>query len=153
MGGWLKKGSTDSCFHLFQLITTLQPTHPQKMLSSFFSSHSHPNPSLLHCICFLIQSVWEAHGPLPPHAHPPHHFPFSHWSRCCNLLLFDFLLAPFCLFSPQQQCTCTCPNALTVISGVAVLHTPIFCDKTFEINLCGTPLGAAKIAIIKHKKK
>lgn len=30
------------------------------------SSHSPPNPSLLHCICFLIRSVWEAHEPPPP---------------------------------------------------------------------------------------
>lgn len=85
------------CFSVHHSSTTHLP--PQReTLSSFFSSHSPTNPLLLHCICFLIRSVWEANEPLPPPAHPPHHLLFSHWSQCCNLHPFDFLSAPFCLF-------------------------------------------------------
>lgn len=70
----------------------------KKHSPSFFSSHSPPNPSLLHCICFLIQSVWEAHEPQEPPDHPPRHLPFCHWLQCCNPPPFDFLSAPFCCF-------------------------------------------------------
>lgn len=45
-------------------IPPLHPSSPpQKHSFPSSSSRSPPNPSLLHCICFLIRSVWEAHEP------------------------------------------------------------------------------------------
>lgn len=64
-GGWKQGGNTPG--RTLVSIRPLLPSSPPQKKHSFLSSSSRspPNPSLLHCICFLIRSVWEAHEPPP----------------------------------------------------------------------------------------
>lgn len=89
-----------SCFHPSTLTTPTPPSPPKNTLF-LLAALFHPIiPLLLHCICFLIRSVWEAHEPFlqPLHRHHLHllfllllHSPFS---RVAVMLLVFLCVAP-----------------------------------------------------------
>lgn len=84
VGGWRRRKAQEGmedesgvemrlAEHLFPSIPFTPPLLPKKHSFLSSSSRSPPNPSLLHCICSLIRSVWEAHEAAPPpptHLHP-----------------------------------------------------------------------------------
>lgn len=61
--GWKRGGNTPGRALVFPSHPFTPPLLPKKHSFPSSSSRSPPNPSLLHCICFLIRSVWEAHEP------------------------------------------------------------------------------------------
>lgn len=77
------------CFHPSTFTTPLLSSPLPSQKNHCFpssSSRSPPNPPLLHCICFLIRSVWEAHEPFPTLLLllPPPSF-FTHVHSCLSL--------------------------------------------------------------------
>lgn len=131
------------------------PRPKRKTLLPFFSSHSPPNPSLLHCICFLIQSVWEAHEPQEPPDQPPHHQPFCHWLQCCNPPPFDFLSGTFCLFffslgsSSSSSMHVAAPDLCLSLLESLFYTRQLSVSQTFGNNLHG---ALTETRIIKHSK-
>lgn len=107
--GW-KYAWPNTCFYPSPSPLLSSPKKHSFLLSS---SCSPPNPSLLHCICFLIRSVWEAHkNPSPPTFSLGFLLVAVTCLHCSSLSPYSVFLSAALII--RQECGPHCPHPVSL---------------------------------------